>query len=181
MTTSRRDDRVVAYRGAVIENTHRVHAAVTDAAGNLLFAIRRLGAQGAVGTAVKIEDGDVEILYAVVMEILQQLDISTQEQRQSLYAFHYPARTNTAGETTGRVTFDQKVRPERIVVTSVPMYNGKLGYTLEPTTFMHRSVTKWQQTIDRSTGSHHKVPVISGSEPIMSMVFAESWDDLCDP
>ncbi|KAI8953118.1 hypothetical protein F4801DRAFT_576841 [Xylaria longipes] len=132
MTTSRRDDRVVAYRGAVIENTHRVHAAVTDAAGNLFLVeklgtdgcyglaireseqIRRLGAQGVVGTAVKIEDGDVEILYAVVMEILQQLDISTQEQRQSLYAFHYPARTNTAGETTGRVTFDQKVRPDRV-------------------------------------------------------------------
>ncbi|KAI0442918.1 L-asparaginase II protein [Xylaria telfairii] len=76
----------------------------------------RLGAQGAVGIAVKIEDGNIEILYAAVMEILQQLDIGTSEQQRSLSAFHYPARTNTAGEMTGRVTFDLKVRPESAIL-----------------------------------------------------------------
>ncbi|KAI0551231.1 L-asparaginase II protein [Xylaria curta] len=77
---------------------------------------RRLGAQGAVGIAVKIEDGSIEILYAAVMEILQQLNIGTQEQRQSLSKFHYPARTNTVGKTTGRITFDLKVRPEGMIL-----------------------------------------------------------------
>lgn len=77
---------------------------------------RRLGAQGAVGIAVKIEDGSIEILYAAVMEILHQLDIGISEQRQSLCAFHYPARPNTAGETTGRVTFDLKVWPESTIL-----------------------------------------------------------------
>ncbi|KAI0451358.1 L-asparaginase II-domain-containing protein [Xylaria acuta] len=216
MAISRHDDRVVTYRGAIIENTHRVHAAMTDATGNLLFAsgeiqwavdgcnlpaaalplrdigclfakvaagadaveqgttaarsrhlarifnamwkypdmvggkgrfctklvsqfqgglirklgadkcygiaireseqTRRLGAQGAVGISVKIEDGNIEILYAAVMEILQRLEIGTQEQRQNLCAFHYPALTNTAGETTGRVTFDLKVRSEGVML-----------------------------------------------------------------
>ncbi|KAI1749492.1 L-asparaginase II protein [Xylaria castorea] len=77
---------------------------------------RRLGAQGAVGIAVKIEDGNIEILYAAVMEILQRLHIGTQEQRQSLCTFHYPARTNTTGETTGRVTFDLQVRPTGVIL-----------------------------------------------------------------
>ncbi|KAI1738682.1 L-asparaginase II protein [Xylaria scruposa] len=77
---------------------------------------RRLGAQGAVGIAVKIEDGNIEILYAAVMEILQQLHIGTHEQRQSLCNFHYPARTNTVGKTTGRITFDLKVRPEGMIL-----------------------------------------------------------------
>ncbi|KAI5460712.1 putative thermolabile L-asparaginase [Mariannaea sp. PMI_226] len=71
---------------------------------------KRLGADGGIGIAVKIEDGNIEILYAVVMEILEQLDIGTREMRQQLSDFHYLQRLNTAGVVTGQVSLAFKVR-----------------------------------------------------------------------
>ncbi|KAF9892286.1 hypothetical protein FE257_002063 [Aspergillus nanangensis] len=71
---------------------------------------RRLGTGGAVGIAVKIEDGTIPILYAAVMEILEQLDIGTTEMRGELADFHHPAIVNTAGVVTGHVSHAFKVR-----------------------------------------------------------------------
>lgn len=43
---------------------------------------KRLGmSTGGIGIAVKIEDGNINILYAAVMEILVQLGIGTEEVR----------------------------------------------------------------------------------------------------
>lgn len=72
---------------------------------------RRLGAEGGLGIAVKIEDGSEEILYAVVVELLQQLDIGTGEMRRELEGFHRLRRLNTAGVVTGRVSLAFKARP----------------------------------------------------------------------
>ncbi|KAL0257630.1 hypothetical protein SLS55_006793 [Diplodia seriata] len=72
---------------------------------------RRLGAKGALGIAVKIEDGNIEILYAVVAEILEQLQIGTAEMRQQLAAFHHLKRLNTAQVVVGKVSLPFKVRP----------------------------------------------------------------------
>jgi L-asparaginase II len=72
---------------------------------------RRLGAKGGLGIAAKIEDGNLEILYAVVPEILEQLGIGTLEQRGRLDGFHHLQRRNTMNEVTGRVRFNFKVRP----------------------------------------------------------------------
>ncbi|HEX3379812.1 MAG TPA: asparaginase, partial [Paraburkholderia sp.] len=44
----------------------------------------RLGAQGALGIALKIEDGNLGALYAVTAELLALLDIGTPEQRATL-------------------------------------------------------------------------------------------------
>ncbi|KAL0932377.1 l-asparaginase ii [Colletotrichum truncatum] len=70
----------------------------------------QLGAEGAVGIAVKIEDGSLEILYAVVAEILEQLQVGTTEMRERLAAFHHLKRLNTMGVETGQVSLAFKVK-----------------------------------------------------------------------
>lgn len=71
----------------------------------------KLGATDALGIAVKIEDGSIEILYTVVAEILEQLQIGTPEQRARLDSFHYLERRNTMNRVIGRIYLDFVVRP----------------------------------------------------------------------
>ncbi|OWV74545.1 asparaginase [Rhizobium sp. R339] len=71
---------------------------------------RRLGTDGALGISVKIEDGNLEILYAVVTELLGRLGIGSPEIRGRLAPFHHPQRVNTMGVTTGGVSFPFKLR-----------------------------------------------------------------------
>ena len=66
----------------------------------------------ALGIAVKIEDGNLSILYAVAAEILHQLGIGTAEQRGALDDFHKLARRNTAGVTVGETKFDFRLQEE---------------------------------------------------------------------
>ncbi|KAL1633015.1 hypothetical protein SLS58_011247 [Diplodia intermedia] len=70
-----------------------------------------IGKVGALGIAVKIEDGNMEILYAVVAEILEQLQIGTAEMRQQLAVFHHLKRLNTANIVIGKVSLPFKLRP----------------------------------------------------------------------
>jgi L-asparaginase II len=65
----------------------------------------KLGADGALGIAVKVEDGNLAVLYAVTAELLALLEIGTGEQRSKLDAFHAPQRLNTMGVETGRLAF----------------------------------------------------------------------------
>ncbi|BCR95081.1 asparaginase [Aspergillus luchuensis] len=65
---------------------------------------QQLGISGALGIAVKIEDGNREVLYAAVVEILRQLQIGTPAQLQSLEVFHQPEIRNTAGVVTGHTS-----------------------------------------------------------------------------
>ena len=66
--------------------------------------------QVAMGVAVKVEDGNLDILYAAVIEILDQLEIGTSEIRQQLRDWHYPDVVNTAGAVTGGFRHQFKVR-----------------------------------------------------------------------
>ncbi|KAJ3524548.1 hypothetical protein NM208_g10270 [Fusarium decemcellulare] len=72
---------------------------------------RRLGAHGALGISAKVDDGNIEILYAVVMEVLEQLNVGTPERRQSLETWHRLQRRNTMGVVTGSVSLNIQLRP----------------------------------------------------------------------
>jgi L-asparaginase II len=64
----------------------------------------RLGADGAIGISVKIEDGNIDILYAVVVEILERLSIGTADTLRFLDSFHKPKYVNTMGTVTGHIS-----------------------------------------------------------------------------
>ncbi|OKL63491.1 hypothetical protein UA08_01417 [Talaromyces atroroseus] len=68
------------------------------------------GADTAIGIAIKIEDGNKPILYSAIMEILEQLNIGTQEIREKLADLHHPKLLNTAGVEIGKVSCSIKVR-----------------------------------------------------------------------
>jgi L-asparaginase II len=65
---------------------------------------------GAIGIAVKVEDGNLDVLYAAVIEILERLKIGTSEVRQSLDGWRFPKIVNTAGAVTGGYKHCFKVR-----------------------------------------------------------------------
>ncbi|KAI9040768.1 asparaginase [Aspergillus affinis] len=71
---------------------------------------RQLGADGAIGIAVKIEDGNIGILYSAVAEILEQLRIGTADMRNKLASFHEPQVFNTAGAVTGGTSNSFSIR-----------------------------------------------------------------------
>lgn len=62
---------------------------------------RRLGAEGALGIAIKVEDGNMDVVYAATAEILRQLCIGTEEEREALEVFRQKPLVNTAGLVTG--------------------------------------------------------------------------------
>ncbi|PSN65547.1 L-asparaginase II protein [Corynespora cassiicola Philippines] len=75
---------------------------------------KRLGVQsGGVGIAVKVEDGNIDMLYAAVMDILAQLDIGEESVRTGLQGWHSPPILNTMGVVTGRVSHSIIVRKEK--------------------------------------------------------------------
>lgn len=71
---------------------------------------QKLGASGAIGISVKVEDGNIDILYAAVMEILEQLQIGTPEMRYALDHFHLPKLCNTVGSVIGQISHLFQVR-----------------------------------------------------------------------
>ncbi|KAI8947623.1 thermolabile L-asparaginase [Xylaria longipes] len=71
---------------------------------------RRLGAQGGIGIALKIEDGNYCIMDAAAVEILEQLQIGTREIRQCLESHHRGVICNTKGVVTGGLSFPFKLR-----------------------------------------------------------------------
>ncbi|KAF2000381.1 thermolabile L-asparaginase [Amniculicola lignicola CBS 123094] len=69
----------------------------------------------AIGIAVKVEDGNLDMVYSAVVQILHLLDIGAMEIRQQLDRFWHPAIINTAGVVTGRVTHQFQVK--RVMAT----------------------------------------------------------------
>jgi L-asparaginase II len=61
------------------------------------------GALGAFGIAVKVEDGNTAVLYAIVADVLEQLGIGHAGQREKLGAYRNPPMRNTMGIGTGRL------------------------------------------------------------------------------
>lgn len=72
---------------------------------------KRLGSNGALGIAVKIEDGNIDILYSAVTEILEQLEIGEPRMRQALGQFRTREIKNTVGVVTGHVSPQFMIRP----------------------------------------------------------------------
>ncbi|KAJ6784747.1 hypothetical protein PWT90_04657 [Aphanocladium album] len=71
---------------------------------------RRLGAIGSIGIAAKIEDGNLDILYSAVAELLSRLEIGTLKTRQALDRFHSVSVKNTVGVITGHVSYPFKLQ-----------------------------------------------------------------------
>ncbi|KAI1387591.1 thermolabile L-asparaginase [Hypoxylon trugodes] len=71
---------------------------------------RRLGAKGAIGIALKVEDGNYAIMDPTAVELLEQLQIGTAEIRRRLGHFHRGQIKNSAGVVTGHLSFPFKLR-----------------------------------------------------------------------
>lgn len=54
---------------------------------------------------MKVEDGNIGMLYATVAELLARLDIGSPEQRAQLEAFRAPPMINTMGVEIGHLAF----------------------------------------------------------------------------
>ncbi|WP_244813991.1 asparaginase [Caballeronia sp. Lep1P3] len=82
-----------AFGGALV--------AKTGADASYAIGVRR--PEGALGIAVKVEDGNLAVLHAVVAHALDLLGIGSAEQRRALDDFRNPPMRNTMGVTTGRL------------------------------------------------------------------------------
>ncbi|KAF7590021.1 hypothetical protein BBP40_003409 [Aspergillus hancockii] len=71
---------------------------------------KRLGADGAIGISVKIEDGNSEILYSAIVEVLEQPAIGTMDMCRELVELYRPKILNTAGVVTGHTSHLFRVR-----------------------------------------------------------------------
>ena len=97
-----------AHRGALVG---KVGADASYAIGVRASAqTAKLGAQGALGIAVKVEDGDSSILYAIVSDLLTKLGIGDEETHSALDPFRLQTMRNTVGLKTGRVEVDVALR-----------------------------------------------------------------------
>ncbi|KAF2164979.1 hypothetical protein M409DRAFT_67656 [Zasmidium cellare ATCC 36951] len=72
---------------------------------------RRLGSAGAIGIAIKIEDGNLDVLYSVAAEILARLHVEEYSKMQDLRRFHQLSRLNTANEQVGCYCHAYSLRP----------------------------------------------------------------------
>jgi L-asparaginase II len=67
------------------------------------IGVRATRAHGSLGIAVKVEDGNTAVLYAIVAHVLEQLHIGSDTQRAKLAAYRNPPMRNTMGIETGRL------------------------------------------------------------------------------
>lgn len=91
-----------AYNGRVVGKV--------GADGCYGIAVRAHDENPAIGMAVKVEDGNIEVLYVAVMEILERLNIGAEKMREQLHSFQHPLIVNTVGVVTGKVTHQFKLR-----------------------------------------------------------------------
>ncbi|TIA18845.1 L-asparaginase II [Aureobasidium pullulans] len=71
---------------------------------------RRLGAKNGLGIAIKIEDGNIDMLYVALMEVLTRLNIGTEDVRESLKTTHCTMPKNTMGVVTGHTSFKMDLK-----------------------------------------------------------------------
>ncbi|CAG4893687.1 hypothetical protein R54767_01610 [Paraburkholderia gardini] len=64
-----------------------------------------LGTSGAIGISVKVGDGNIDVAYMIVSEVLERLQIGTPSQRSQIEAYHRPKMLNTKGVTIGHAEF----------------------------------------------------------------------------
>lgn len=88
---------------AVMQAFDRNLVGKVGADASYAIGVRATGARGSLGIAVKVEDGNTAVLYAIVTHVLGQLDIGHETQRAKLAAYGNPAMRNTMGIETGRL------------------------------------------------------------------------------
>jgi L-asparaginase II len=90
-----------AHRGALVG---KVGADASYAIGVRASAqTAKLGAKGALGIAVKVEDGNQAVLYAIVAALLDKLGIGDDDTQRALDPFRLQTMRNTVGLATGHV------------------------------------------------------------------------------
>jgi L-asparaginase II len=75
---------------------------------------RDLGAKGGLGIAVKIEDGNIDILYAALIEVLTRLNLGTEEVRENLKRTYCTIAKNTMGVETGHLSFQMDLKKTQL-------------------------------------------------------------------
>lgn len=85
------------------------------------IGVRGKGCEGPIGIAVKVADGNLDILYAAVPELLERLGVGTPEMRAALDRFHHLEMRNSMGVVTGKVAFPFRVRGPAEDVPSSPV------------------------------------------------------------
>jgi len=102
--------RAMAAHPHLIGGTGRFFSALITAFEGRL--IGKLGADASyaiacpergLGLALKVEDGNKAVAYALVVELLHQLELGTPAMRERLAPWRRPAITNTVGLVTGQV------------------------------------------------------------------------------
>ena len=73
--------------------------------GTYAIGVRQNAGQPSMGIALKIEDGNVRVLYAAVCEVLEQLGVGTSQQRERLAKWHKLVVKNTLGQHVGHYEF----------------------------------------------------------------------------
>jgi len=63
-----------------------------------------------IGIAIKIEDGNGRATYPVAVEVLNQLGLLTDLQKEQLSSYHYPQLKNARNETIGELRPDFKLK-----------------------------------------------------------------------
>lgn len=77
---------------------------------------RRLGAVGPIGIAAKIEDGNIDVMYGALVEILERFQLGTPEMRGELDMYLKQSVKNTRGIVTGQISYPFVLRkPEGVV------------------------------------------------------------------
>jgi L-asparaginase II len=70
----------------------------------------QLGTNEAIGISIKVEDGNIKMLYAIVCEVLRQLGIGSMSEHEKLLAFHHPQLCNTMNIETSHLIFPLVMR-----------------------------------------------------------------------
>jgi L-asparaginase II len=94
----------------MVAGTKRFCTDFMKVCGDNMFG--KLGAEGVylvgikekgIGIGIKIEDGDMSVIYCVVLEILRQLELITNEELQQLIKYYNPKIFNARKEQVGEV------------------------------------------------------------------------------
>jgi L-asparaginase II len=101
----------------MVAGTNRFCTDFMKVCGDRMFG--KLGAEGVylvgikekgIGVAIKIEDGDVSVMYPVVLEVLRQLELITIEELQKLIKYYNPKILNARKEEVGEILPNFKLK-----------------------------------------------------------------------
>lgn len=100
----------------MIGGTERICTDLMKLCGDRLFAKAGAAAYYAiglknkgVGLALKIEDGSLEVMYPVILEILRKLDVLTDSEIEALKSYYLMETKNHRGEVVGFIKTDFKL------------------------------------------------------------------------